>query len=73
VNETLNRVLVALVGIPVALGAIYLGGPTLAALLAAAAALTAHEIYRMAASKGARPLAIPGAVGAGETFGAGAG
>jgi phosphatidate cytidylyltransferase len=55
-NETLNRVAVALVGIPVALGAIYLGGWVLAALLAAAAALTAYEITRMAARKGPRPL-----------------
>ena len=63
-NETLNRVAVALVGIPVALAAIYLGGWVLAALLAAAAALTAHEIFRMAARKGPRPLAALGVAGA---------
>jgi phosphatidate cytidylyltransferase len=64
VNETLNRVAVALVGIPVALGAIYLGGWVLAALLAAAAALTAFEICRMAARKGPRPLAPLAVAGA---------
>jgi phosphatidate cytidylyltransferase len=67
VNETLSRVAVALVGIPVALGAIWLGGWVLAALLAAAAALTAWEIVRMAARKGPRPLAalaVGGAAGA---------
>lgn len=64
VNETLNRVAVALAGIPVAAAAIYLGGPWLAALLAAAAALTAHEIFRMAERKGPRPLAALGTAGA---------
>ncbi len=63
-NETLNRVAVALVGIPVALGAIFLGGWVLAGVLAAAAAATAYEIVRMAARKGARPLLVVAVGGA---------
>lgn len=63
-NETLNRVAVAAAGIPVALAAIWMGGWWLAALLAAAAALTAHEIFRMGAAKGPRPLAVLGTAGA---------
>jgi phosphatidate cytidylyltransferase len=64
VNETLNRVAVALVGIPVAIAAVHRGGWILAAVAAAASAVTAHEIFRMAARKAARPLAVPGVVGA---------
>jgi phosphatidate cytidylyltransferase len=62
VSETLNRIAVALVGIPVAVAAIRAGGGWLAVLLAAAAGLTAWEIARMAARSGARPL-VPLAVG----------
>ncbi|HWK90235.1 MAG TPA: phosphatidate cytidylyltransferase [Longimicrobium sp.] len=55
---------VAAVGIPLAIGAVYAGGWVLAALLALCAALTAHELFRMAARKAARPLAWLGAAGA---------
>jgi phosphatidate cytidylyltransferase len=63
-SETLTRSLVAAVGIPVAVGAMYLGGWVLAALLAASAALSALELFRMAALKGPRALPALGAAGA---------
>lgn len=63
-SETRTRVLVSIPGVIVALGAIYLGGWFLAALLALCAALTARELYRMAARKGPRPLEALGMAGA---------
>jgi phosphatidate cytidylyltransferase len=63
-SETRTRVLVAIPGVILALGAIYLGGWFLAALLALCAALTAREMYRMAARKGPRPLEVLGMAGA---------
>jgi phosphatidate cytidylyltransferase len=63
-NETLTRTLVAAVLIPVAVGAMYLGGWVLAALLAVSAALSALELFRMAALKGPRALPALGAAGA---------
>jgi phosphatidate cytidylyltransferase len=55
-SETMTRVAVAAVGIPIVLGAVYLGGWVLGALLAAVAALASLEFYRMAERKGVRPL-----------------
>ena len=63
-SETRTRVLVAIPGVLVALGAIYAGGWVLAALLALIAALTAREIFLMAARKAPRPLAWLGMAGA---------
>lgn len=65
VSETSTRVAVAAVGVPVAVGVVYLGGWFLAALLAAIAALGAGEAYRMSGHKGARPLRSLGAAAAG--------
>lgn len=56
-SELTKRVAVALAGLPVALGAIWLGGWVLAALLAAIAALAAREVYRMTGIKYAHALA----------------
>jgi phosphatidate cytidylyltransferase len=63
-SETATRVAVAAVGIPVAVGAVWLGGWVLAALLMAVAALGALELHRMARGKGALPLTLLGAGGA---------
>jgi phosphatidate cytidylyltransferase len=60
-SETATRAAVAAVGIPIAIGAVYLGGWVLAALLALVAVLAALELYRMAGLKGARALAGLGA------------
>ncbi|MBB4635757.1 phosphatidate cytidylyltransferase [Longimicrobium terrae] len=63
-SETLTRVGVALAGIPVVIAAAYFGEWVLAALLAAIAALTARELFRMAARKAPRPLELLGMMGA---------
>lgn len=60
-SELTQRVLVAVVGIPIAVGIVFLGGWPLALLLMVVAALAALEFYRLAAHKGARPLAEFGA------------
>lgn len=61
ISETTQRVLVAAVGIPLAVAAVYLGGWVLALLLGVVAVLGALEFYRMADEKGARPLHLFGA------------
>jgi phosphatidate cytidylyltransferase len=63
-SETLTRSLVAAVGIPVATGAMFLGGWVLAALLAASSVLAVLELFRMAGLKGPRALPSVGAAGA---------
>jgi phosphatidate cytidylyltransferase len=63
-SETLTRLAVAVVGIPLAVGAVYLGGWALTGLLALIAALVAHELCQMAGRKPARPLALVSAAGA---------
>lgn len=63
-SETRTRVLVAIPGALVALGAIYAGGWILAALLALMSALTARELFLMAARKAPRPLSALGIGGA---------
>lgn len=60
-TETTQRFLVAAVGIPLAVGVVFLGGWALAALLVVIAVLAALEFYRMAAAKGALPLRVLGA------------
>lgn len=64
VSETLQRTLVAAVGIPIAVGVVYVGGWLLALLLAAIAVLAVLEFYRMAEQKRALPLAPLGAAAA---------
>lgn len=59
-----RRSLVALVGIPVALGLLYLGGWILGVPLAGLAALGALEVYRMARSRGVRAFRWAGAAAA---------
>jgi phosphatidate cytidylyltransferase len=61
-SETLQRVLVALVGIPIAVGVVFLGGWTLAALLGVVSILAALEFFRMSERKNARPFRIVGAI-----------
>lgn len=50
------RVLVALVGIPLLVAVVFAGGWWLAGLVAVVCALGAGELYRMAATKGMRPV-----------------
>lgn len=67
-SETLTRAAVAVVGIPLGVLAVYRGGWVLTALLALIAALVAHELYRLAALKGPRPLAWTGCAGTAAIF-----
>jgi phosphatidate cytidylyltransferase len=66
-SETTTRFAVAVVGVPIAVGAVYLGGWALGVLLAVLAALGAVELYRMAAQKAVQPLVGLGA-GAAASF-----
>jgi phosphatidate cytidylyltransferase len=60
-SETTQRVVVAAVGIPIAIGAVVAGGWVLAALLGILAALAALEFYRMAEQKSVSALRPLGA------------
>jgi phosphatidate cytidylyltransferase len=55
-----QRVLFALVAIPVVLGAVWFGDWALASVLAIASALAAWEFYRLAEKLGTRPMARAG-------------
>jgi phosphatidate cytidylyltransferase len=66
-SETLTRAAVALIGIPIALAAVYAGGWLLGTFLAIFATLGALELYRMAERKGVQPLRGLGA-GAAAAF-----
>jgi phosphatidate cytidylyltransferase len=61
-SETATRVLVAAVGVPLAVSAVYVGGWVLAGLLVVVSILAALEFFRMAERKGARPFAALGAI-----------
>ena len=58
-----SRILVGLVGIPVVLGVVYLGGWWVFGLAAVGAAIALHEFWLM--TRPLRPLAPAGYVGAG--------
>lgn len=60
-----QRVLFALVAIPLALGAIWYGGPVLASLLALAAMLGAREVLNFARQQGLHPSRVGVLLGAG--------
>jgi phosphatidate cytidylyltransferase len=59
-SELGKRVAVAAVGIPLAVGLLYVGGWPLALALALIAAAAAAELYRLATHRGVRPLLLPG-------------
>lgn len=61
-SELPKRVLFALVGAPLTIALIYLGGWVLAAALGAIAALGAWELYRMARAAGHEPMENAGIV-----------
>lgn len=63
-SELSLRLMVAAVGIPAVLAAIYVGRWVLGPLMALLCAGAALELYRMAEQRGIRPLRVPGAVGA---------
>lgn len=61
-TETATRIIVAAIGIPVALGAVYLGGWVLGGLLALVAILVSLEFYRLVEQKNIAPLGYAGAM-----------
>ncbi|MBT8335067.1 MAG: phosphatidate cytidylyltransferase [Gemmatimonadetes bacterium] len=61
-GELPRRLAVAVVGIPVVLGALHVGGWVLGVLVALAAALGAHEFFSLARARGAHPFVVPGMV-----------
>ena len=61
-SQFVSRVLVTVVGVPVVLGVVYLGGWWLFGLAALAALVALHELYVMA--RALRPLVLAGYVGA---------
>lgn len=61
-TELTKRVAVAAIGIPVALGAIYVGGWALGILLAVIAVMAATELFRLARLRDVRAFVVPGAV-----------
>jgi phosphatidate cytidylyltransferase len=64
VKELGRRVLVALIGAPIAIGVIWWGGAALATLAGMLAALSAWEFFRLARESGSEPLSGIGIVGA---------
>ena len=60
----MKRIAVAAVGIPAAFYLVYLGGWALALTLSALAAFGALELYRLASTRGVRPLVALGLLGA---------
>lgn len=63
-GELARRVVVALIGAPLAVWVIWLGDAALATLCSALSALAAWEFYRIAREGEARPLAAPGIIAA---------
>lgn len=61
-NELGRRVIVALIGAPLAIGLIWIGGAPLATLLGALAGVAAWEFYRIAREGGSTPLSVIGVV-----------
>ncbi|WP_396200850.1 phosphatidate cytidylyltransferase [Gemmatimonas sp.] len=61
-NELARRAIVALIGAPIALGIIWLGGAPLATLAGALSGLAAWEFYRMAREGGTTPMSVVGIV-----------
>jgi phosphatidate cytidylyltransferase len=62
VNEFGRRVIVALIGAPLAIGVIWIGGAPLATMLGALAGVGAWEFYRIAREGGSTPLTVIGVI-----------
>lgn len=59
-GELTRRVLVAAVGVPLAVVAVWLGGWVLGGMMAFVAGMGAREFFRLAGARGGDPLALPG-------------
>jgi phosphatidate cytidylyltransferase len=64
-GDLYKRVVVAVVGIPAALGLIYVGGWALGLLVTTVSALATHEFYRLAEARGIKPFTFVGVVASG--------
>lgn len=62
-SDVARRAGVAIVGIPLVLLALYLGGWILGALVAAVAGVAVHELYGLSRARGIRPFEIAGIAG----------
>jgi len=62
VNELARRAVVAVIGAPIALGIIWLGGAPLATLAGALSGIAAWEYYRIARDGGSTPMSVVGIV-----------
>jgi len=62
VNELTRRAVVAIIGAPIALGIIWLGGAPLATFVGALSGVAAWEYYRMAREGGTTPMSTVGVV-----------
>ena len=63
-SELSQRLIVAAIGIPIVIAAVYVGRWAMGPALAFFAGGAAWEFYRLAERRGVRPLRIPGVVGA---------
>jgi phosphatidate cytidylyltransferase len=61
-SELARRVVVALIGVPIILGAFWLGDAALATLISAMSAISAWELFRIAKAGGANPMTPFGVV-----------
>jgi phosphatidate cytidylyltransferase len=64
-SELRQRVLVAAVGIPAVLAALYLGGWVFGGLIAVAAVIATSELYGLAVARGVEPYAVTGMAASG--------
>ncbi len=64
-GEVTRRVAVAVIGIPLVLAALYLGGWWFGVMLAAVAVLATSELYALATARGVRPFGVTGMAAAG--------
>lgn len=62
-SDLARRAGVAIVGIPLVLLALYLGGWVLGGLVAAVAGVTVHEFYGLSRARGVRPFEVAGIAG----------
>lgn len=61
-NNLSKRILVAAAGIPITVGAVWLGGPWFVGYLMIVSAFALYEFYSLSAGKGAAPQWIPGII-----------
>ena len=61
-NELLKRTIVALIGIPIAIAVIWLGGFVFTTVIAILSSIALWEFYKLSENKGANPFSITGII-----------